>query len=852
MIIDSLRKVLELEATKGYSDKAVIGGLDKYLHRQAGQIRQAVSSPRLGAVFDRLNLAESNYGSWDTDQRKKWIAKLLSWLDELEKTTEQALSLRHRRPSPVTMTVELAPPASNPEESRTLHQERFSGKGQETLDSPITVIRGITEKVAARFAKLGVTTISDLLYFTPRRYIDYSQRSPIAELEADTEQTIKKEQTIIGSVWESRVKTFGNRPGTEVTVADESGTVRAVWFNQPYLARNFPTNTRIVLSGTVAEFRGKKVFQSPQWELLTDQELIHTGRLVPIYPLTQGLYPRQVRKWTKQVTDKLLWQLSDFLPQGISRRCDLLELREAIRQAHYPDDQLMAQKARERLAFDELLLFQLGVLARKRDWQEGQPGNAFVIRREVIDGFLARLPFTLTRAQERVLEDILADLRQARAMSRLLQGEVGSGKTVVATLTLLTAVANGFQGAFMAPTEILAEQHFHNICSYLAKTSTLDNRPEKHGDQATSAQSSHIRHYDGFLSRPLAIALLVGSLSDQEKRNLHHKIEQGEIDIAIGTHALIQKEVEFRRLGLAVIDEQQRFGVLQRSALRQKGFNPHVLVMTATPIPRTLALTLYGDLDLSVIDELPPGRQIIRTEYLEPQHVEKAYAFLRQQVSNGKQAFIICPLIEESEALEAKAATSEHEYLSTQVFPDLKLGLLHGRMHPGDKEQVMRRFRDGELDILVSTSVVEVGIDIPTATVMLIEGADHFGLSQLHQFRGRVGRGKDQSYCLLIPERAAVEAPEASDRLRLMENIHDGFVLAQKDLDLRGPGQFFGTQQSGLPELKIAKLSNLRLLELARHEAMILFQSDHSLRKADHGPLRQRLSQLWPSSIEWS
>ena len=816
--IEPLRKVLELECEKGYADTAVIGGLDRFLRRWAGQALESITSPQLLSQFRKLRLDDARYASLSKERRKEWINKVFAFLPQLERVGAEKGKARLPEDG-------VAPPV--PRRRPPVGQR---GAGQ-SIDSPITTLKGVSTTLAAKFKRLGVKTIRDLLYFFPHRHLDYSQRKYISQL-AEGE-----EQTIIANVWQASETRLGGRKSTEAIVGDETGNVRVVWFNNPYLAKQLPTNARVVLSGRVGLFGGRHVFESPEWELLEDKELVHTGRLVPLYSLTQGLHPRQVRKLMKQLVDQWAWQVEDFLPEALRQRCDLFGLPEAISQAHYPESEVAKDRARVRLAFDELFLLQLGVLAGKRDWQESQPGTPFDVRTLALAAFISSLPFELTAAQRRVLEELLTDLEKPRPMSRLLQGEVGSGKTVVATAALLVAAASSCQGAFMAPTEILAEQHFASVCELLSRA----------GHQETD--EGNRRSYSGLLSRSLTVALLIGDINQVRKQEIQKLILGGDVDIVIGTHALIQKEVEFRRLGLAVVDEQHRFGVTQRSALRQKGYNPHVLVMTATPIPRTLALTLYGDLDLSVIDQLPPGRQVVKTKWLKSTQRESAYAFIRRQVAEGHQAFVICPLVEESEAIEAKAAVAEYERLSQEVFPDLKLGLIHGRMSVAEKDEVMHRFRSSELDVLVSTPVVEVGIDVPNATVMLVESADRFGLSQLHQFRGRVGRGQAQSYCMLMAENPSEVGRQ---RLDIIEKTHDGFQLAEEDLGLRGPGEFFGTRQSGLPDLRMAKLSDMALLELARSEAIKLFTVDPTLKKLEHQLLAEELAKVWQQGGEWS
>jgi ATP-dependent DNA helicase RecG len=813
---EPLRKILDLERERGYDDSAVFGGLNRFLANWSGRAAESISGPEILKSFHQL--FQADYAAMTVKQRQEWVENARHFLDEIE-----GKSTVPEKPEEKTTR-----PKSIKRPART--KKAPAPENAKGLDLPVTAVRGISTALAGKFGKMGVKTVRDLLYFFPHRHLDYSRLKSISQL------TEGEEQTIIANVWQAQETRPGGRRSTEAIVGDETGNIRVVWFNQPYLTKKMTTNRRIIISGRVSLFKGRHVFLSPEWEMVESGDFVHTGRLVPVYSLTAGLRPRQVRKLMKEFVDMWACQVEDFMPPDLIHRLGFLALPQAISQAHYPEDEIIKDRARRRLAFDELFILQLGVMSQKRDWQESRPGSPFTIDQKLLDNFVSSLSFKLTPAQHRVIEEIVADLQRPKPMSRLLQGEVGSGKTVVGTAALLMAAANDHQGAFMAPTEILAEQHFATVCQLLSRV----GREEGEG---------YLRTYTGLMRRPLTVALLIGDIKQAGKRKLQKAIANGEVDIVIGTHALVQKGVDFPRLGLVIVDEQHRFGVEQRSALRSKGFNPHMLVMTATPIPRTLALTLYGDLDLSVIDELPPGRQTVKTKWLKPEQVSSAYAFVRKQVAEGHQAFIICPLIEESEAIVAQAAVVEYERLSREVFTDLRLGLLHGRLSGEEKDSVMANFRRGELDILVSTPVIEVGVDIPNATVMMIESADRFGLSQLHQFRGRVGRGEAQSYCMLLAENPSEVGRE---RLDIIENTQDGFKLAEEDLKLRGPGEFFGTRQSGLPDLRMARLSDTALLELARKEAIAIFEKDPEMKAAEHHLLARELDRVWPKTGEWS
>jgi ATP-dependent DNA helicase RecG len=792
---EKLKKVLLLEEGMAYTDRAVIGGLGKFVSLWSQEARQKGADPATLLLVDETAALLASYSQEGKAKRQEMIQEVLGKWEEREKVAPEGLQNR-------------SPGSDDQEEARTESPQ----PGRTGLSSPITELRGVSDGYARRLSRLGVETIHDLLYLFPHRYDDYSALETIDKLQYG------QEVTIIGTVRETRERT--SKRGQNLvtsTVSDGTGTVEATWFNQPYLARRLRPGKQIVISGKVDQYLGQITFSSPTWEPL-DEELIHTGRLVPIYPLTRGLAARWLRRLVKKTSDYWSLRLPDHLPPEVREQHGLLDLETAIRQIHFPDNWETLREARRRLAFDELLMIQLGVLRQRHDW-EARTGQPVRIDRELLRTFLESLPFSLTAAQERVLSQVLDDLRKPTPMSRLLQGDVGSGKTVVAAAAMLVTAASGMQAVLMAPTEILAEQHY----------ASLESLWEELWLPGLKKLSSELR-------------LLTGSLKPSDKARIYEELESGAARVVVGTHALIQEGLDFDNLGLVVIDEQHRFGVTQRASLRQKGHNPHVLVMSATPIPRTLALTLYGDLDISTIDELPPGRKEIVTRWLKPIERERAYTFLRARVEESQQAFIICPLVEESEKIEAKAAVEEHRRLQEEVFPDLRLGLLHGRMTAEEKEVVMRDFYRGELDILVCTPVVEVGIDVPNATVMLIEGADRFGLAQLHQFRGRVGRGEQQSYCLLLAESPTGGGEQ---RLEIIANTQDGFKLADEDLAMRGPGEFFGTRQSGLPDLKVARLSDMRVLEEARAAAQEIYEEDPSLQMPKNRLLASRVEEFW-------
>jgi ATP-dependent DNA helicase RecG len=654
---------------------------------------------------------------------------------------------------------------------------------------------------------MGLRTIGDALFLLPTRHEDRSHFIPLGRVGPGEARTCTG--TVAGLSPAPR-----GRPQQPLVVLlrDGTGFLRALWFGQHYLARVFRRGQRLIVHGRVELRDGARQLRVEDWEIAEgEDETLHTGRLVPVYPLTEGLSQRAMRRLMKRLVDGYADQAPDPLPADMRARHGLEALARALRGGHFPGAETEAEGARRRLVFDDLLLLELG-LAIRRHRLAREPGYAMDPPGALVRRLRESLPYRLTGAQERVWREIRADMAAPHPMNRLLQGDVGSGKTVVAALAVLTAIEAGYQSAVMAPTEILAEQHYLTL---------------------------------GRLLEPLGVglALLTNAVRAKAREAVLARVRDGQAGCVVGTHALVQEGVAFGRLGLAVVDEQHRFGVSQRAALRRKGENPDVLVMTATPIPRTLALTLYGDLDLSVLDEMPPGRRRIITQWRDESARRKIVAFLRDEMKAGRQVYVVCPLVEESEASDLRAATEMAERLQREVFPELRVGLLHGRMSLEAKDGVMRDFRAGVIHLLVSTTVIEVGIDVPNASVMLIEHAERFGLSQLHQLRGRVGRGPWKSYCILMSQAAS---DDARRRIEAMVETGDGFRIAEADLELRGPGEFFGTRQSGLPEFRVASLlRDGAVLEQARREAITLVARDPALLRPEHRLLRATLLDRW-------
>ncbi|MCU0644691.1 MAG: ATP-dependent DNA helicase RecG [bacterium] len=669
------------------------------------------------------------------------------------------------------------------------------------LSTSVQYLKGIGEKRAQALQNAGVVTIGDLLQYYPRRYLDRSHIVRIGKLRP--EQTA----TVVGRIITQGVKK-GRRSRFVVLLSDDSGFLSCVWFAQvPYWQKLFKVGQTLAVSGKIGYFGGLQIVH-PEFDLISDSgedhedEFLHTGKIIPLYPSSEalsrvGFDSRGFRRAIRNLFRNLDSPIEDSLPDAILQQQQLISLDEAFRNIHFPSDFEKLQQAKTRLKFDELFFLEFLLAYRKHNLSQQQKGIQFEKVGDRLKTLVDQLPFELTEAQKKVIREIRSDMKKSHPMYRLLQGDVGSGKTIVALVAILIALENGYQAALMAPTEILAEQHYFTFRSWL-------------------------EHME------INVKLLIGGQRKVERENILASIENGECHIVIGTHALVQEHVNFHRLGLVVIDEQHRFGVAQRQILTEKGENPDVLIMTATPIPRTLSLTVYGDLDVSIIDELPEGRLPVRTSWRYENKRKEIYEFVRSKVAAGQQAYIVFPLVEESEKLDLKAATESYEMMSQDIFPDFKLALLHGRMKSDEKDNVMAAFKRGDIQILVSTTVIEVGVDVPQATIMVVEHAERFGLTQLHQLRGRVGRGSEQSYCILIARHPLTE--DAITRLNTMISTNDGFKIAEVDLQLRGTGEFFGTRQHGIAEFKIADpLHDTALLEKARKIAFEIIDKPHEL-----------------------
>ncbi|MBW4546087.1 MAG: ATP-dependent DNA helicase RecG [Symplocastrum torsivum CPER-KK1] len=825
-----LQKALAVEADKGFTD--LLGNqyrFSEFLCLSFGKTPDILTLAQR-RQWQEIAAAFSRYPQMTAQQRQHLVTETRRFLSQLQQ--DELSRLAENEPADVSnvtsspsespkvkspRTTPLVPAKSEIKESQTL-----------TLDRPLSELEDVGVRQSGYLARLGLHRVRDLLYYYPRDHIDYARQVNINQLEAG--ETV----TVVGTVKScSCFSSPRNKKLTifEVVLRDPTGQIKLNRFFagtrysnrgwQEQQKRRYPPSSVVAASGLVKKNKYGITLEDPELEVLDSPggsiDSIKIGRVVPVYPLTEGVPADLVRR---AVIAALPYtsQLKDPLPVAIRKQYGLIGVSDAIANIHFPQDSELLASARRRLVFDEFFYLQLGFLQRRHAQKRQETSAVLAPTGELIDQFNQLLPFELTNAQKQVISDILKDLQSSTPMNRLVQGDVGSGKTVVGVVAILAAIQSGYQAALMAPTEVLAEQHYRKLVSWF-----------------------NLLH--------LPVELLTGSTTTKKRRQIHAQLETGELPLLVGTHALIQDPVNFQRLGLVVIDEQHRFGVQQRARLQQKGQSPHVLTMTATPIPRTLALTLHGDLDVSQIDELPPGRQQIHTTVLSGKERNHAYDLMRREIAQGRQAYIVLPLIEESEKLDVRSAVEEHQRLSETIFPEFQVGLLHGRMSSAEKDEALNAFRDNQTQIIVSTTVIEVGVDVPNATVMMIENAERFGLSQLHQLRGRVGRGSHQSYCLLM---SGSKTDTARQRLGVLEQSQDGFFISEMDMRFRGPGEVLGRRQSGLADFALASLvEDQEVLNLARDAAEKIILNNETLKGVPliRAELEYRYSKLMGGAI---